>query len=338
MNRLDSSAASASKTIPVLVHESQFPGNVRRELLKSLEERRISHKFHYDSVKQTVKWLALHELLSPFRRDPDAARIYDESFSFMARTIPSGRVLVAGIGCGGGQKDTELLRRLHAEGRQAVYVPVDVSTPMVIVAAQTAQTVLGRNDCHPVVLDLGMTDDLAVVISSVSGDDAPRLLTFFGMIPNFEPQSVLPRLAAALRQDDWLALSANLSPGEDYRAGTEFVLPQYDNAPTREWLLTLLHDLGFEPDDGTVRFGVENPPEQPDLLRITAHFDLTRGRVIRLDTAEIHFQSGESIRLFYSFRYTPERLRAILAEFGLQVIEARISKSQEEGVFVCRRV
>jgi len=338
MKRFDSSAASASKTIPVLVHESQFPGNVRKELLKSLEERRINHKFHYDSVKQTVKWLALHELLSPFRRDPDAARIYDESFSFMARTFPSRRTLVAGIGCGGGQKDTELLRRLHAEGKQAVYVPVDVSTPMVIVAAQAAQTVLGRDDCHPVVLDLGTTDDLAGVIHSVSAHDTPRLLTFFGMIPNFEPQSVLPRLAAALRQDDWLALSANLSPGEDYRAGTEFVLPQYDNAPTCEWLLTLLYDLGFEPDDGAVRFEIENPPEHSDLLRIVAHFDLARDRVIQVDNSEFQFRGDESIRLFYSFRYTPERLRALLAEFGLQVIEARISRSQEEGVFVCRRV
>jgi len=304
----------------------------------NLEKRRINHKFHYDSVKQTVKWLALHELLSPFRRDPDCARIYEESFSSMARTIPSRRVLVVGIGCGGGQKDTELLRRLHAEGKQAVYVPVDVSTPMVIVAAQTAQTVLSRTDCHPVVLDLGMTDDLAGVISSVSDDDTPRLLTFFGMIPNFEPQSVLPRLAAALRKDDWLALSANLSPGEDYRAGTEFVLTQYDNAPTREWLLTLLYDLGFERDDGKVRFGVENPPDHSDLFRIAAYFDLTRPRHIRVDNAEFQFQSGESIRLFYSFRYTPERLRAILAGFGLQVIEAKISKSQEEGVFICRRV
>ncbi|HKS37971.1 MAG TPA: L-histidine N(alpha)-methyltransferase [Verrucomicrobiae bacterium] len=325
------------KTIPILVHESQFPGNVRRELLKSLEDRRINHKFHYDSAKQTVKWLALHELLSPFRRDPDCARIYEESFSFIARTIPSRRVLVVGIGCGGGQKDTELLRRLQAEGKQVVYVPVDVSTPMVIVAAQTAQTVVSPNDCHPVVLDLGTTDDLAAVISSVSDDDTPRLVTFFGMIPNFEPQSVLPRLAAALRKDDWLAFSANLSPGTDYQAGTEFVLPQYDNAPTREWLLTLLYDMGFEPDDGNVRFGVENPPERSDLFRIVAHFDLTRDRVIQVDNSKFQFRSGESIRLFYSFRYTPERLRALLAKFGLKVIEANISKSQEEGVFVCRR-
>lgn len=326
------------KTVPVLIHESQFPENVRKELLKNLEERRINHKFHYESVKQTVKWLALHELLSPFRRDPDCQRIYDESFSFIAQTISSRRLLVAGIGCGGGQKDTHLLRRLRAEGKRAIYAPVDVSTAMVLVATQSAQTVLSRNDCHPVVLDLGMTDDFADIISSVSDDDTPRLLTFFGMIPNFEPRSILPRLAAALRQNDWLALSANLSPGADYRAGTGFVLPQYDNLPTREWLATFLYDLGFDRDDGRLRFEVENPPETADLFRIAAYFDLARDRVIRVDASEFHFQRGESIRLFYSFRYTPERLRAVLESFGLNVIDARISKSQEEGVFVCRRV
>jgi uncharacterized SAM-dependent methyltransferase len=336
MKHLDSSPASTPKTIPVLIHESQYPENLRKELLKNLEERRINHKFHYDSVKQTVKWLALHELLSPFRRDPDCQRIYDESFSFIARSISSRRLLVTGIGCGGGQKDTHLLRRLHAEGKCAIYAPVDVSTAMVLVATQSALAILSPKDCQPVVLDIGMTDDFADIISSIS-DDSPRLLTFFGMIPNFEPQSVLPRLATALRQDDWLALSANLSPGSDYLAGTRFVLPQYDNPPTREWLTTLLYDLGFDRDDGRLRFEIENPPETADLFRIVAYFDLARDRVIRVDASEFHFRRSESIRLFYSFRYTPERLRPVLESFGLNLIDARISKNQEEGVFVCRR-
>src|SRR6266576_1218628 len=40
----------------VTIHPSQFPQNVRRDLIESLKSRRINHKFHYDSVHQTQKW------------------------------------------------------------------------------------------------------------------------------------------------------------------------------------------------------------------------------------------------------------------------------------------
>ena len=58
----------------VTIHSSQFPENVRRDLLRSLRARRINHKFHYDSYKQAQKWLALHEACSPSRTDPGCRR------------------------------------------------------------------------------------------------------------------------------------------------------------------------------------------------------------------------------------------------------------------------
>src|SRR5438270_11095385 len=55
----------------VRIHPSQFPEAVQSDLLESLRSRKINHKFHYDSVKQTQKWLALHEACSPARTEPD---------------------------------------------------------------------------------------------------------------------------------------------------------------------------------------------------------------------------------------------------------------------------
>ena len=52
---------------------------MRRDLLDSLRSRKINHKFHYDSVKQTRKWLALHETYSPSRIDPDCAAAYEQA-------------------------------------------------------------------------------------------------------------------------------------------------------------------------------------------------------------------------------------------------------------------
>ena len=39
------------------------------------------------------------------------------------------------------------------------------------------------------------------------------------MIPNFEPQIILPKLATLVRPKDFLLFSANLAPGKNYAAG-----------------------------------------------------------------------------------------------------------------------
>jgi hypothetical protein len=50
----------------------------------------------------------------------------------------------------------------------------------------------------------------------------------------------------------------------------------------------------------------------------------------------LSFKPSEKIRLFFSYRYTPEHVRKILADYGLEVCEQWIAPSEEEGVFLCR--
>ena len=122
----------------VVIHQSQFPENVRRDLLESLRTRRVNHKFHYDSIKQTNKWLALHEAYSPSRNDDDCAATYDRAFAEAAKQIKAQQVHVIGLGCGGGQKDARLLRILKGRG-PLHYTPSDVSVAMTLVARQAAR-------------------------------------------------------------------------------------------------------------------------------------------------------------------------------------------------------
>src|SRR3982751_6295748 len=102
----------------VAIHSSQFPEAVRRDLLESLRSRRVNHKFHYDSVKQTQKWLALHQQFSPSRSDADCRRIYDQGFRAAARALDADGVHLVGLGGGGGQKDTRLLKLLKQSGKK----------------------------------------------------------------------------------------------------------------------------------------------------------------------------------------------------------------------------
>jgi L-histidine N-alpha-methyltransferase len=323
-----------SATANVAIHSSQFPESVRRDLLHSLRTRRIAHKFHYDSVKQTQKWLALHQQFSPSRHDENCRAIYEQSFKAAVAQIKSKSAHLIGLGCGGGQKDTRLLKMLKTAGKEIFYTPCDVATAMVLTARRTALAVCPEKNSFPVVCDLETAKDARHIFDLPVTCNAVRVITFFGMIPNFEPANILPKLASLVGPKDFLIFSANLAPGEGYSAGVKKILPQYDNGPTRDWLLTFLWDLGIEKNDGELRFEIET---KSGLKRVAAYFRFKRACRVGIEDEHFDFKRGETVRLFFSYRYTPGRVRKILATNKLNVCEQWIAESEEEGVFLCRK-
>ena len=318
----------------VAIHSSQFPENVRRDLLDSLRARRIAHKFHYDSVKQTQKWLALHQRFSPSRHDENCRAIYEQGFKAAAEQVKAKLVHLIGLGCGGGQKDTRLLKRLKTAGKEVFYTPCDVAAAMVLTARRTALAVCPEKNCFPLVCDLETARNVSAIFDLPDARHASRVITFFGMIPNFEPANILSKLASLVGPKGYLLFSANLAPGKDYAAGVKKILPQYDNGPTRDWLLTFLWDLSVEKSDGELRFEVES---KGGLKRIVANFEFKRPRRIEIEEKQFNFKRGETVRLFFSYRYTPERVRKLLKVHGLEICEQWIAESGEEGVFLCRK-
>lgn len=318
----------------VFIDRSQFPAAVRRDLIDSLRARAINHKFHYESYKQAAKWLALHEAYSPARRDPSCLRIYDEAFVAAASSMDTPHVHLVGLGCGGGQKEARLLQLLRERNSTVTCTLSDVSLPLVLTAREAALQIIAESECHPIVCDLGTTGDLARKVDAINAS-ASRIVTLFGIVPNFEPAPLISRINNLLRPTDLLLLSANLAPGPDYSRGVEAVLPQYDNALTHDWLLTLLLDLGFEREDGELTFAIETDARR--LRRITAHYRLMRRREIHVHGEIISFEAGERIRLFFSYRHTPETMRSLLEEHGIQLSGEWLNDAGEEGVFLCRK-
>ena len=241
----------------------------------------------------------------------------------------------------------EYLRRAEAPDFWALtpyYVPQQdgrscsvASVAMVLTARQAALEILDSKDCFPLVCDLLASDDLAGALRQQSPADAARLVTFFGLIPNFEPAVIMPLLAGLLQPDDVLLLSANLAPGSHYAAGVQRILSLYDNALTRDWLMTFLLDLGVEQDDGELVFAVQDAPGGTGLKRVVANFHFQRSRKVQVFTDEVHFQAEERLRLFFSYRHTPDQVSALLEQYGLAAAGQWISRSEEEGVFLCAR-
>jgi hypothetical protein len=325
----------------ISVHPSQYPDRVRADLIDSLRQRRIRHKFHYESYKQAEKWLALHEAWSPARKDPACAAMYERAFARVAdlyahRAIAPA-VHVIGLGCGGGHKDVTLIDSLRtgiAARAEIIYTAIDVSLPLVIAARQRAAASVHQT--HGVICDLESADDIGDQLfpfnARVSTASAPRIFTFFGMLPNSEPEVILSRVKRLLGENDLLVLNANLAPGSSYGEGVEKVLAQYDNALTSDWLMTFLYDLGVERNEGDLKFTIAEGSH--GLLRIEGVFIFAMPRTISLAPELFKFGPGDRIRLFYSYRYTSENLKGVLAEHNLAIREQWTTPSAEEGVFI----
>jgi uncharacterized SAM-dependent methyltransferase len=320
-----------SKIIDVAVHASQFPESAREEMLEGLRSRQIAPKFHYQSYKQAQLWVALHGACSPAWLDPDATAVYDRSFAAASAMMRQEQALLIGLGCGNGYKEARLLRLL---GKTPLYLPCDVSLPLLIDAVGEAEDACPKVMAHPLMSDLTLTSDLPQFLESRNLSRQQRIITFFGMIPNLQPKVILPKLAELVRADDLLLMSANLAPGGDYFAGVQRVMPGYDNPQTRAWLLAFLYDLGVEADDGTVEFSIE---ETSGLYLIVAHFRFLRDRLLRVYDEQFTFAPGDIVRLFYSYRHTPATVRQLLKPHHLEIVEQWITASEEEGVFLCRR-
>jgi L-histidine Nalpha-methyltransferase len=341
--------------IQLAIHPSQFPDRVQADLCASLRTREVRHKFHYESHKQAQKWLQVHEIHSPARHDPQCLALYETAFDWLANRFgatsytpaapkPNGQggsptsptlVHVVGLGCGGGQKDAALLQRLKAANCNTHYTAVDVSVPLVITARLRAAPF--ANSTAGLVCDLETADDLPDSWRDELHESHKvqhRIFTFFGMIPNSEPDVILPRLQTLLDAGDTVLLSANLAPGPDYLHGVKSVFPQYDNRETAAWLLTFLYDLGVERDDGRLLFRIE---ESSGLFRIRADFHFAKARWLSIGQETIQFAPGDQVRLFYSYRYTPELLNAALSKHDLTILQQWLTSSGEEGIFLATK-
>lgn len=321
----------------VIVHESTFPREVTRQLLEGLRARRLDQKFFYLGLKQTLRWLALHEAHSPARTDPATKAIYEQSYAAVVEAAGGSILHLVGLAAGGGQKETGCLEALRASGRTVFFTPCDVSLEMALSAHEEATSRLPGLQCTPLILDLPRCTTLPALLKDIDPGGTERLVTLFGAVHGFEPGAILPRLLNAVRSQDTFLLSANLLPEQGYEAAMQRILPQYENRLTEEWLMGFLEDLGIRREQGALRFSVAEAEGFAGLKRIEAHFDFQQDCEVRLHGENLCFAAGESLRLFFSYRYTARFTREVLVKHGLEVIREWISPSGEEGLFLCKR-
>ena len=300
-----------------IVHSSQSPVQVERERADCIRQRRISAKFHYETDRQAALWLKLHER---YASSEGMAQPYTEAARTLALTWPYSNGSLVALGCGGGEKDMAIFNVLP---KATTFIPTDVSKPLVLKTAQDARAIYPSTVITPLVFDMATSDDLLDFIDQHA--QINRIYTFFGLIPNFPPKNILPRLRMLLRPEDRLLLSANLAPN-----GMEPILPQYDNDATREWLSEFpkAHGAG----EGKVKITIES---EGQLQYIAACYQFQEPCVMEANGDTFEFHREDELQLFVSYRYTLETLANTLESHGIIIKDSFHAVNGEEGAFIC---
>lgn len=321
----------------VFIHESQFPRIVLEQLKHSLHTRRVSHKFHYQTHRQVEKWHLLHQKYAPFNHDAECREIYSFAAEAAASQVGAEPAAVIGLCCGYGEKELELLQALQKYPRPISFCACDGSVAMVLRATETVVRIIAPAHISRVVCDLENARDMSACFASLLTAQSKRIYTFFGSLHNFEPNRIFLLLANLLQPGDQLLFSTNLVAETGYASAVESILPQYQNELTQEWLSLFVSDVGIRASCGTIQGGVESCGGGTELRRIALYFKFGQNITIKLAEENFEFSAGERMRLFFSYRYTVSRVLDLLARNGLKSEQHWVTRSGEEGVFLCGR-
>jgi L-histidine Nalpha-methyltransferase len=322
-------------TTNVAVHESASPDFTRERILAALQRGELDPSLLYAGLRQTSLWTHLHDTLSPARTDSSVAGLYETAFGEIARNVCANVVHVVSLACGSGGKDVSCLRALRTDARATIYTPADISVEMVLTAQRIASRAFRGLQCTPLVCDLARCSVLPAILKQFDPSGTERLILFLGTIHNYWPSDILKSVLYPLRAQDQLLVGANLAPSENYNEHLTRILAQYDNPPTRAWLMGALSELGLMKEDGELYFRLADAEDKTKLGRIEARFRFSRVCEARVLTETVRFDKGSELRAFYSYRFTPDRLRAFLQDSGLEITSEWLSL--EEGLFLCRR-
>jgi hypothetical protein len=312
-------------------HPSVEEGALEREAVESLQANRIAPKFLYVTPRQAELWRQVFLRHSPIHGNPEFARIYRDAFARVVDRLQAGKVALVGLGCGTGLKELELYSHLKTVGREALFAAIDVSRDLVEESAQKLIAV-GVGHQRSLVCDLAESAFLADWLDRLGErENFPRLVTFFGLVPNLAPSVVTRLFRSILRPGDVLLASAHLAPvGDDTElpAAMESVLPQYDNPETLAWLTAALEGLKDLVDPPEMKIGeVEGVPAFVATARWKSSEPFERWG------HRFSPKREEPLRLFHSLRYTPSLFENLLRGEGFNVELLAITSCRQEAIW-----
>jgi dimethylhistidine N-methyltransferase len=233
-----------------------------------------------------------------------------------AALVPAGATLVE-YGASDETKAEMLLSQtdIGGTGRFRAYVPIDVAGPALRAMRQRLAVTRPGLSVIPVIADFMRP------IVLPERDRETAIMGFFpgSTIGNLQPNAAVDFLRRARTT---LGLGARFLLGFDTCRDPTRLIPAYDDPRgvtaqfNRNLLIRLNREAGatFDPD-GFAHRAVWNEAES----RVEMHLVSRAARTVTVAGHPIHFALGETIHTENSYKYAPERMRALIAEAGWSV-------------------
>ena len=328
------------KRDPVMISysSSRSPEATLRKQISCLKKGGIDPSLHYRSPNQSKAWKEVFQAHCPVLSDPSFRQIYQNLFSRFAQESMQKSHLI-GLGCGTGIKEQWLARSMKRMGAPIDrFTAVDVSERLCQISMKRVLPYLVESP-QAWVIDLEAADELRKALDQ--GDRTERrIYTFFGLVPNLAPVTVLRILKTLLRPQDQLLISANLAPvrketeAEEERA-VKRILPQYRNRETKQWLSMLFQEQGISRKMiSSLKFEIGKERELRSVVvraAVLADFEWELG------SKKISMKKGNRLTVFQSRRWTPLRFERWLKRNGFTVRGVEMTSNREEGVWWVER-
>ncbi len=315
-------------------HPAMQAQSWQTEAIAALQANRIAPKFLYVTPRQAELWRQVFLRHSPIHDNPEFVRIYRDAFEGVASEVRSRKVALVGLGCGTGLKELELYGHLKANGHEVLFSAVDVSHDLVMESAQKL-VAAGAEYRRNLVCDLAEAAHLAEWLGRETVN-LPRIITFFGLVPNLPPLVVMRLFRAILRPGDVILVSAHLAPireGIDVAEAMRSVLPQYANEETRAWLSAGLEQWALENLVGPIKIEIG---EIEGIPAFVARARWKSGEPLERWGHRFTPKREEALEVFHSLRYTPMLFEHMIQREGFDVELLAMTACREEGIWAVR--
>jgi uncharacterized SAM-dependent methyltransferase len=293
---------------------------LERELAECLRRSELPDHFLYLGEAGVAGWLELAESAE----FDIAARLEDllrESVAELADELPACCDVVS-VGVGSGRKERLILEALRARGGRPRYFPIDISAPLVDMAA--AEVAHLAPEGRALVAPLAALPRLAA-----RHFRTPMLLCLLGNNScNHEPEWLLPMLRRQLGPGDHLLLDFHLAPSDPEAARAQ-VEARYGGELNRAFNLGPLTRRGLDP--AACELSLEVVACQGLGCRTRKGIRIRRRARVRCGQEVVELREGTRLTLGFTYKYAPGVVEGLLARHGFEV---RRRAASAEGDFL----
>jgi len=291
--------------------DNEFAREVRAGLTRA-GQKTLPCRYLYDAIGSAL-FEAITCLPEYGLTRADARLIQKHAGTLLAR-LP-GRLIVAELGSGTGNKTSAILERLR-ERHAVTYYPIDVSRAALALCAQCLSPL-----AEIVPLEASYLDGLRAVVAHRAPGETLLALFLGSTIGNFEPEAASDFLYAVrlcLQPGDALLLGADLVKPADQ------LLAAYDDPTgvTAAFNLNLLGRINRElAADFDLRQFAHLARYDAEAQRIEMHLRARSSQCVRIPGADIvaEFALGETICTEASHKFRPEQIAGLARAAGFHL-------------------